>query len=117
MSDQRLTSKLGQPTEPKYNTSAAATKNTSPNNFFIFCLHFLFWVLELSDTDPSRPYMNHYSRGIFQEQALLPIWSISLSKWLNSGDKRKEAQMGFLILPIVTVFLNEYHLVFLFLRF
>lgn len=91
MSDQRLTSKLGHPTDPKYNTSAAATKNTSPNNFFIFCLHFLFLVLELSDTDPSRPYMNHYSRGIFQEQALLPIWSISLSKWLNSCDKRKRS--------------------------
>jgi len=33
--------------------------------------------------------MNHYSRGIFQEQALLPIWSISLPKWLNSGDKKR----------------------------
>lgn len=42
------------------------------------------------------PYMNHYSRGIFQEQALLPIWSISLSKWLNSRDKRKRSPLGLL---------------------
>lgn len=40
---------------------------------------------------PHVPYKNHYSRGIFQEQALLPIWSISLSKWLNSSDKRKRS--------------------------
>jgi len=30
------------------------------------------------------PYKNHYSRGQFQEQALLPIWSLSRSKWFNS---------------------------------
>jgi len=40
--------------------------------------------------------MNHYSRGIFQEQALLPIWSLSQSKWLNSGDKRKRSPNGLL---------------------
>ena len=40
--------------------------------------------------------MNHYSRGIFQEQDLLPIWSISLSKWLNSSDKRKRSPNGLL---------------------
>jgi len=35
INNQRLTSKLGQPTEPKYTTVAAASKNTIPNNFFI----------------------------------------------------------------------------------
>ena len=48
--------------------------------------------------------MNHYSRGIFQEQALLPIWSLSQFKWLNTPDKRKEALMDFLILPIAVLF-------------
>ena len=52
---------------------------------------------------PHVPYKNHYSRGIFQEQVLLSIWSISLSKWLNSGDKRKEAHLSFLILPIAGI--------------
>ena len=42
------------------------------------------------------PYMNHYSRGIFQEQALLPIWSISLSKWLSICNKRKRSPLELL---------------------
>ena len=45
---------------------------------------------------PHVPYKKHYSRGFFQEQALLPIWSISLSKWLNSRDKRKRSPFGLL---------------------
>ena len=45
---------------------------------------------------PHVPYMNHYSRGIFQEQALLPIWSISLSKWLSICNKRKRSPNGLL---------------------
>lgn len=49
---------------------------------------------------PHVPYKKHYSRGIFQEQDLLSIWSISLSMWLNSVIKEKEARLGFLILPI-----------------
>ena len=46
ISDHRLTSKLGQPTEPKYNTVAAASKNTIPNNFFI-CLSPSSFFLDL----------------------------------------------------------------------
>ena len=45
---------------------------------------------------PHVPYKKHYSRGIFQEQDLLSIWSISLSMWLNSGDKRKRSPFGLL---------------------
>ena len=52
---------------------------------------------------PHVPYMNHYSRGIFQEQVPLPIWSVSRSKWLKTPDKRKEALMDFFILPIAGI--------------
>ena len=52
---------------------------------------------------PHVPYMNHYSRGVFQEQALLSIWSVSWSKWLKIRNKRKEALMSFLILPIAGI--------------
>ena len=38
---------------------------------------------------PHVHYKKHYSRGGVQEQALLSIWSISRSKWLNSSDKRR----------------------------
>ncbi len=42
---------------------------------------------------PHVPYKNHYSRGQFQEQVLLPIWSLYQSKWLNNGDKiRKQGK-------------------------
>lgn len=57
----------------------------------------------MSDIDAHVPYENHYSRGFFQEQALLPIWSVSQSKWLNIPDKRKEALMDFFILPIAGI--------------
>lgn len=40
---------------------------------------------------PHVPYMNHYSRGVFQEQALLSIWSVSWSKWLKIRNKRKRS--------------------------
>ena len=52
---------------------------------------------------PHVPYKKHYSRGFFQEQGLLSIWSISRSKWLNISGKRKEALMDFLILPIAGI--------------
>ena len=45
---------------------------------------------------PHVPYMNHYSRGVFQEQALLAIWSVSWSKWLKIRNKRKRSPNGLL---------------------
>ena len=84
-------------------------------NFSVLCLHFLFWFLSCLILTPHVPYMNHYSRGIFKNKPFALSGPISLSKWLNSHDKEKEAQMDFWILLIVTVFLNEYNLVFLFL--
>ena len=78
-------SKVGQPTEPKYTTVAATIKNTIPNNFFhLFISNFFFRNLTYLIVTPHVPYKNHYSNGQFQEQVLLPIWSQSRSKWLNS---------------------------------
>ena len=83
MSEQRLTSKLGHPTEPKYKTKAETSKNPIPNNFFIFISNFFFMNLGYMIVTPPVPYKNHYSRGQCQEQMLLPIWSLSQSKWLK----------------------------------
>ncbi len=96
ISDQRLTSKLGQPTEPKYTTVAAATKNTIPNNFFILISDFFFRNFSYLIVRPHVSYKNHYSRGQFQEQGLLPIWSLSRSKWFNNSDKIRKQVKNFL---------------------
>jgi len=51
----------------------------------------------LSNTAPPHvPYKNHYSRGQFQEQGLLPIWSISQSKWVNNSAKRMMLRKNYL---------------------
>lgn len=45
---------------------------------------------------PHVPYKNHYSRGQFQEQVRLPIWSLYQSKWLNNGDKIRKQVKNYL---------------------
>jgi len=54
------------------------------DNFFILISNFFFRNLSYLIVTPHVTYKNHYSRGQFQEQVLLPIWSIYQSKWFNS---------------------------------
>ena len=96
MSDQKLTSKLGHPTEPKYKIKAETSKNPIPNNFFIFISNFFFRNLSYLISTLHVPYKNHYSRGQFQEQGLLPIWSLYRSKWLNNSDKIRKQVKNYL---------------------
>ena len=44
---------------------------------------------------PHVPYKNHYSRAQSQEQALLSIWSLTQSKWLNNSDKIRNQVKNF----------------------